>query len=124
MENIWRVGKPLEFQQFKPKNFIITFANPGDKYRLMGGRPWLFKNYLFLLKMFDEITQPHKMQFEQEEFWVQMHNLPLACMNKSIREQIGNTIGNVVEMDVNEDGLGWGSCLTERIECDLRKVVA
>ncbi|XP_035544143.1 uncharacterized protein LOC118347922 [Juglans regia] len=45
-------------------------------------------------------------------------------MNKSIGERIGGTIGKVVEVDVREDGLGWGSFLRVRVECDLRKVMA
>ncbi|XP_040994394.1 uncharacterized protein LOC121240945 [Juglans microcarpa x Juglans regia] len=124
MEKIWRVGKLLEFHEFRANSFIITFANPGDKNRVLGGKPWQFDNCLFVLKPFDGFTQPHKMRFDNEEFWVQMHNLPLACMNKCIGEQIGATIEKVVEVDAGEDGMGWGSFLRIRIECDLNKVVA
>lgn len=124
IEKIWRVGKPLEFHELRSNSFIITLANPGDKNSVMEGKPWLFDNYLFVLKMFNEITQSHKMCFKQEEFWVQIHNSPLACMNKSIGEHIGSTIGKVVDVDVRDDGLRWGSCLRVRVECDLRKVVA
>lgn len=63
------------------------------------------------------------MKFKHELFWVQMHNLPLACMNGNIGEQIRGSIGKVIEVDTQEDGLGWGCSLRIRVECDLGKVV-
>lgn len=119
MEKIWRVGKPLEFHEFRYNSFIITFANLGDKNRVMGGKLWLFDNYLFVLKFFDGITQPHKICFKQDELCIQLHNLLLACMNKTI----GSTIGKVVDVDVRENGLGWENYLRVRFVCDLTKMV-
>lgn len=43
---------------------------------------WLFDSHLIALKLFDEYTPPQKLRFGQEKFWVQMHNMPFACMNE------------------------------------------
>ncbi|XP_035541505.1 uncharacterized protein LOC118344579 [Juglans regia] len=124
MEKIWRVGKPLVFHEFRANCFIITFVNPGDTNRVLRGKPWLFDNHSFILRMFDGITQPNKINFEEEEFWVQLHNLPLACMNKIVRELIGSSVGKVVDVDVIEDGIIWESYLRVHVFCDLKKAVA
>lgn len=50
-----------------------------------------------------------------------MNNLPLACMTRQIGIQIGATIGTIIEIDVCEDKIGWGSHLRIKIELDLRK---
>lgn len=51
------------------------------------------------------------MRFNEEEFWVQMYNLSLACMTRDIGTQIGKTIGTVKDVDVREDGIGWENLL-------------
>lgn len=53
-----------------------------------------------------------------------MHNFPLCCMNRHTSEQIGNTIGKILEVDVQEDDMAWGRCLRVKIECDLRNTIA
>lgn len=62
----------------------------------------------FYLIFFDGNTQPHLISFDFERFWVQLHNLPMACMNCQVEKQIGETIGKVLEVDAPEDGVGWG----------------
>ncbi|KAF5445787.1 hypothetical protein F2P56_034811 [Juglans regia] len=124
MEKIWSVGKPLVFHEFRANCFIIMFINSADRNRVLRGKPWLFDNHLFVLKLFDGFTQPNKINFEEEEFWIQLHNLPLACMSKSVGELIGRSVGEVVDVDVMEDGLGWGRFMRVRVVCDLRKAVA
>jgi hypothetical protein len=50
---------------------------------------------------------------------VQVHDLPLLCMNKGVGLKIGASLGEVVDIDVAGDGAGWGRCLRLRIVIDL-----
>lgn len=50
--------------------------------------------------------------------------LLLEYMNKRMGEQIGNSIGKVIEVDVDEEGMAWGRCLRVRIECNLKAPLA
>lgn len=51
------------------------------------------------------------MKSKHEECLVQVHDLPFVCMSYEVGLQIGNTIGKVVDVDVQEDEVGWGSYL-------------
>ncbi|XP_042941294.1 uncharacterized protein LOC122275977 [Carya illinoinensis] len=124
MNNIWRLAGSFTFHDILPNLFVVTFDNQKDKQRVLDGKPWLFDNQLLLLKPFDGFTLPQKMNFDYEAFWVHLNNLPLACMNLEVGTQIGKTIGNVKEVDVREDGIGWGRYLRVKIELDLRKSIA
>ncbi|XP_042942757.1 uncharacterized protein LOC122276936 [Carya illinoinensis] len=124
MKRVWKVGKPLEFQEIDRNCYVITFASRRDKLRVMSGCPWLFDNHLFVLKDFDGETQPSMIDFDHACLWIQMLNLPLSYMNKTIGEVIGRSMGEVVEVDVLEDGSGWGRCLRVKVECDLKKPLA
>lgn len=45
-------------------------------------------------------------------------------MNQGMGEQIGGSIGKVIGVDVQEDGLAWSQCLRLKIYCDLKKLIA
>lgn len=52
---------------------------------------------------------------------MRMFNLPLTSMGKEIGYQIGASVGEVEDVDVAEDGVGWGEYLRVRILLDLSK---
>ncbi|XP_042974862.1 uncharacterized protein LOC122306500 [Carya illinoinensis] len=81
MAKIWRVGRGFGFQEIATNLFVIMFENQEDKLRILEGRPWLFDNWLFVLKPFDGFVSPQWMNFDKEVFWVRLNNLPLALMN-------------------------------------------
>lgn len=93
--------------EMRANTFVISFANPGDCTKVMAGRPWLFDTNLFVLKNLDSLIQPHAMEFNFELFWIQLHNLPFYCMNQRYGELIGNTLGDVVYVDVSDGDMGW-----------------
>lgn len=104
----WKVSKSASFMEFKQNIFIITFVAEADKQKVMEGQPWIFYNYLFILKPFDGTTQLHMLNFHYDNCWVQLHNLPLAYMNREFGFQIGRTIGKVIEVDIKGMELNGG----------------
>lgn len=78
-------------------------ANQGDRNRVLDRCPWLYDNYLFVLKVFNGMTQSHLQDFSNEKFWIQMYNLPLGGMNRRIGAKIGGSIGS--EVDANESNV-------------------
>ena len=44
-------------------------------------------------------------------FWVQLHRIPIFYMTKQTGERVGQALGRVVKVDVQENGIGWGSSL-------------
>lgn len=116
MEKVWRTSCPFKFIDIYPSLFVIKFDNLSDKNQVLHGRPWLFDRSSSPLKLFEGRLSPAKMDFNKESFWVQMHNLPLTCMNEVKGHSIGSTIGTVMDCDVSEDGTGWEKALRVLIE--------
>jgi hypothetical protein len=85
------------------------------------GRPWLFDRNVLVLKEVDENVPPTHMAFTQAIFWVQVHDMPLICMNREVGFTIGATLGRVEEVDVTSGRVGWGRCLRIRVLIDLTK---
>lgn len=54
MEKIWLVNMSMEFTEIESNHvFVGIVVNRGDRSRVLAGCPWLFDNYLFVLKLFD-----------------------------------------------------------------------
>jgi hypothetical protein len=73
--------------------FLIEFEHDWEKDRVLEWRPWVFDGNLFSVANFDGVMQPASYDFEKVALWIQMLNLPLACMNSEIGTMIGSSIG-------------------------------
>jgi hypothetical protein len=63
------------------------------------------------------------MDFSESPIWVQIHDMPLGCMNQAVGEQIDNSLGKVVDVAVAEDDVGWGRYLRVRVTINLFKLL-
>ena len=88
---------------------------------MMAGRPWSFDRHILVLKEFDGHCPPSHMTFMHLPVWIQIHDMPLLCMTKGIGTKIGDSLGELEDVDVAGDGVGWGWCLRIRVSIDLSK---
>jgi hypothetical protein len=65
--------------------------------------------------------QPTAVIFNQTAFWIRIHNLPILSIIRDIGEDIGNDIGRTIEVDIPENGIGWGRFLHIRVALDITK---
>jgi hypothetical protein len=72
----------------------------------MEGRPWSFDRQILVLNEFDGSTPPSQLIFTHSPFWIQAHDMPLICMNKEVGTKMGNSLGELMEIDVAGDGMG------------------
>ena len=111
----------MKFKDFKDNIWLFEFADQVDKRRVMKGRPWSFDRQILVLNEFDGSTPPSKLVFYHSPFWIQAHDMPLICMNKNVSTKIDTSLGELIEVDVAGDGLGWGSYLRLRVNIDITK---
>jgi hypothetical protein len=121
MSRLWKTLASVTFKEIHDNMWLLEFANESDKRRIKEGRPWLFDRSVLVLKEVDDCTPPLQMDFTKALFWVQVHDMPLTCMNKGVGFRIGESLGKVEEVDVTSEGIGWGRCLRIRIFLDLTK---
>ncbi|KAL5818562.1 hypothetical protein ACOSQ4_022404 [Xanthoceras sorbifolium] len=63
----------------------------------------------------------HNMNFDLVEFWVQIHNIPLLCMNKEVGIFLGKQIGEFIDIDLGDSGDCLGKYLRVRILINISK---
>lgn len=113
----------LSFKVLGDNLFLVEFEYPWDKERVLEERSWVFEGSLFSVEDYDSVTPPNKIAFESMVFRVRMFNLLLSCMVKDEGFQIVSTMGVVEEVEMDDDGIGWGEFLRVRIKVDLHKAI-
>jgi hypothetical protein len=121
MARLWKTRGDVAFKELDVNLWLIEFSNGDDKRRVLEGRPWLFDRNILVLKEVVEDVAPVQMDFSSSLFWIQVHDMPLICMNREVGYKIGASIGVVEEVDVTGEGVGWGRCLRIRVEVDITK---
>jgi hypothetical protein len=121
MSTIWRTAGGVKFRDLKDNMWLFEFTDQVDKMRVMDGRPWSYDRQILVLNEFDGTTPPSQLVFNHSPFWIQAHDMPLICMNKNVGTKIGNSMGELLEVDVAGDGMGWGSYLRLRVNIDITK---
>jgi hypothetical protein len=59
------------------------------------------------------------MDFSTNPMWVQIHDMPLGCINRKIGNKIGSSIGAVEDVAIAEDDVGWDRSLWIRVAFNL-----
>jgi hypothetical protein len=121
LSRLWRTAGRVAFKEFQENCWLFEFAGEDDKRRVLEGRPWSYDRYALVLNDFDGNTPPSLMQFQHTPIWIQVHDLPLLCMNRGVGTKIGASLGEIVDVDMAGDGAGWGRCLRLRVVIDIFK---
>ncbi|XP_059436243.1 uncharacterized protein LOC132169189 [Corylus avellana] len=121
LSRIWRTLGGIIFKELDDNIWLFEFEDVEDLRRVLEGRPWSFDRHILVLKEFDGSTPPSQMAFTHSPFWVQIHDMPLLCMTKGVGTKIGESMGQLEDIDLAGDGVGWGRCLRIRVVIDLSK---
>jgi len=98
---------------------LFEFSEEGDRNRVLEGRSWSYDWTLLIVNEYDDKTPPSQLTFTHSPIWVQVHDMPLNCMNRGVRSKIEASLGHVEEVAVAEDDIGSGRCLRIRVLINL-----
>ena len=121
MKYAWSLAKEVKFKALGDNLFVLQFFCKGDWMKVMEEGPWIFRGNAVLIEEYDGVTRPSAISFRSLAVWARIYDLPLTFMNKSIGKKLADRIGEVVKVEVDEDGWGWGNFLRVRLKIDLEK---
>ncbi|KAF5465302.1 hypothetical protein F2P56_015322 [Juglans regia] len=121
MSKIWRPEGWIQFKDVGVNRMLVEFQYDRDKEKVLAGRPWSFDRALICLQEVDGEVPLKDIKFERELFWVQAHNMPLACMSKEIGLMLFSGMERVLAVETDDGGCGWGSILRAKVEVDITK---
>jgi hypothetical protein len=112
-------GGDIFFKEIFDNLWLFEFAEDSDRRKVLEGRPWSYDRTILIIEELDGQKPPSQMKFLHSPIWVQVHDMPLGCMNKRVGLKIGNSLGKVEEVAVAEDDVGWGRYMRLRVVIDL-----
>lgn len=119
LQQVWRTAEGFRVESLGSKTFLFKFASEADKRRILSGGPWHFECALIVLKEPSGIGEITKQAFTHSAFWVQLHNLPVGCMEQETVRMLGEAIGTIEEIDADEEGECIGKYALVRISIDI-----
>ena len=121
MRMLWKPNKSVQISEVDEELFFVEFGDGRDKKKVLDMCPWSYEKQLVLLQEFDGKLTPKEVEIRWAPFRVQIFNLPLNCRTKEIGLAIGTKLGEVLEIDVQESGVQWGTCLRVKVRLDVTK---
>lgn len=118
---LWKPNKNIQLSVIGDELFLVEFEDERDRRRVMDMRPWHYEKQLVLFQEFEGDKNPKDILLKWSPFWVQVYNLPLKSRTKETGKAIGESIGKFIEVDVEDTGVQWGTCLRVRVEIDVTK---
>nr|XP_011459640.1 PREDICTED: uncharacterized protein LOC105350015 [Fragaria vesca subsp. vesca] len=98
VRSMWRLSTPMEVQP-RGDRFLFTFANERDLNRVKNGGPWGYQRVMILINdyngLFDIIVVPLDFVW----IWMEIERLPAALTTTPTTKLIGETIGEVLQVD-------------------------
>ncbi|KAK9206204.1 hypothetical protein WN943_016477 [Citrus x changshan-huyou] len=121
MQQAWRTTKETKVESLGDNIFLFKFASESEKKRILFGGPWHFDRSLMVVTEPMGIGDAKKQDFTHALFWVQIHNIPIMCMDKEIIQEIGGRIGKVQEVETDDAGECMGSFVRVRIMVNVTR---
>ena len=90
---MWRFALDFEVRDLASNTVLLLFTLEADAQKVISQGTWSFDKYL--LGLYQSITSEsvEDVKFVTCPFWIQIHNLPLSCINKANAMAIESTIG-------------------------------
>ena len=82
LTQVWKTTKEMKIESLGNNIFLFKFGLEADKQKVMAGGPWHFDRVLIVLKEPSGIGNMRKEEFTHAAFWVQIHNVPIICIER------------------------------------------
>ncbi|XP_075489324.1 uncharacterized protein LOC142528125 [Primulina tabacum] len=121
LPRILQAERRMNIEATGDNTFVFEFYSIRDRNRALNEGPWNFSRNLLICKEPTGLNNPRSMLFEEINIWVQLHNIPLAFLQKDLLMKLGRQIGQIVELDRGENGAFLGRFARIRVRINITK---
>ncbi|XVE95495.1 hypothetical protein REPUB_Repub02eG0102600 [Reevesia pubescens] len=115
LSQVWKVMHGLTIKDLGDRIFMIQFGCEKEKDRIYMSQPWSFNKALLILQEIDSMSRVSEMVLDHCPFWIQAHGLSLGLMTERMAIVLGDSIGDVLEVESEHGALVCGKYLRFRV---------
>ncbi|TXG57139.1 hypothetical protein EZV62_018452 [Acer yangbiense] len=93
IEKLWSQFGRVEIESVGVNIFVFHFNNQEERNRIWNRGPWYFDNSLIALEKPEGMGNISNLKFNKVEMWIQIHDVPIMCMNRKAAKWMANQIG-------------------------------
>ena len=92
---LWRTRNGFKIKDQGNHIILFIFENKFDCEKILFAQPWSFDKFLVVFQKYHNNTLVRDLDFERVPFWVQVYDIPVSFMNKTVAEDLCSRIGEV-----------------------------
>ncbi|TXG57474.1 hypothetical protein EZV62_015303 [Acer yangbiense] len=120
IDQLWNPFGNVEVELIGENTFMFYFVNRDERNKFWQRGPWHFGKSLTVLEKPIGSRDVSKLGFNNTEFWVQIHDIPIMCMNRRNARWLAEQIGVVVEHP-SDSRECWGKFMRVKVQIDISK---
>ncbi|TXG54000.1 hypothetical protein EZV62_019256 [Acer yangbiense] len=120
IDQLWHPFGSVEIEMVGVNTFTFSFPNKDDRNRFWCRGLWHFGKHLIVLEKPVGAEEVKTLGFDRAELWVQIHDIPIMCMNRRTARWLAEQIGGVIEIP-SDSRECWGQFLRVKILLDITK---
>ncbi|XP_044338554.1 ribosome-binding protein 1 [Triticum aestivum] len=101
--------------------FLFVFEREAGRRKAVENGPWTFGKELLVMEEFDTAKTIDDYKFDKVPIWIRIFNVPLGLMCKELAEDMGENIGDLIEVDTGEDGTAVAQCLRVKVRIMVKE---
>ncbi|KAL0007876.1 hypothetical protein SO802_009378 [Lithocarpus litseifolius] len=121
LKSMWRSVQDFEIRDLGSNIVLIIFSEEADTHKILSQQPWSFDKYLIGLYKPTAEESVDDAKFDRASFWIQIYNLPISRMNKVNAEAIGQSLGDVEQVDAPPNGECRGRYIRVQANIDINQ---
>ena len=108
---LWKSKKDVQIKDMGENILFFHFEDECDLDKVIKHEPWTYNKRLVIFEKVIANVPISTLAFQFTSFWIQIHNLPIHCLNPKTRDEIGSTLGTTLHMTNSESNGGKGNYL-------------
>ncbi|XP_073355511.1 uncharacterized protein [Aegilops tauschii subsp. strangulata] len=121
LKSKWGLRGRLSYTPLKNNRFTLEFEREGDLRFILNNGPWTHKGDVFLMVAVDGSARPGDVEVAHMPMWARIYDAPPPpiMLFESVARALGAELGEVLEVDADNEGRIWGNYMRVRVNHDV-----
>ncbi|TXG53848.1 hypothetical protein EZV62_019104 [Acer yangbiense] len=120
IEQLWSPFGRVAIESVGVNIFMFHFNNQEERNRIWQRGPWYFDKSLIVLEKSEGMGNISHLRFNKVELWIQIHDVPIICMNRITAKWMAEQIGRVIDIPTESKDC-WGKFMKVKVQIDISK---